>query len=93
MPFSLSARAIIIGETTMGTSGQPEIIHWSNGMEFWVSRRRQWFPDGRTFEGVGIEPDISLDLASADFVSGAPDRFLDCALLVAHGRACSGRNL
>ena len=89
MPFSTSAQAILIGETTMGTSGQPEITHWSNGMELWVSRRRQWFPDGRPFEGVGVTPDVAVTLGAVDYQHGAADRILECARTLARHLACS----
>ena len=91
MPFSISGQAVLVGETTMGTSGQPEIKRWPNGMELWVSRRRQWFPDGREFEGVGVAPDVAIELGAADFARGAEDRILRCALALAHdaSAACS----
>lgn len=89
MPFSMSDKAILVGETTMGTSGQPEVTQWSNGMELWVSRRRQWFPDGRPFEGVGVTPDIAVTLSAADFQHGAADRILECARTLARHLPCS----
>ncbi|TXH65977.1 MAG: hypothetical protein E6Q88_12985 [Lysobacteraceae bacterium] len=83
MPFGLSARALVIGQTTWGSSGQPKIKTWDNGMTLWVSSRRQWFPDGREFEGVGVTPDLALPLHREDFITGAPDRTLACALRIA----------
>lgn len=84
MPFSISAQAVLVGEATMGTSGQPEITRWDNGMQLWVGRRRQWFPnDGREFEGVGVGPDVPITLRATDFVKDAPDRILACAVVLA----------
>jgi carboxyl-terminal processing protease len=85
MPFSLSSKAVLVGETTGGSSGQPKIKDWPNGMNLWVGSRRQWFPDGREFEGVGIAPDIPIDLIAADFRAGSADRMLVCARAIAGG--------
>lgn len=79
MPFSLAPEAILIGETTTGSSGQPAHAEWEGGMELSVGARRQWFPDGRPFEGVGVRPDIVLELQPADFRAGATDRVSACA--------------
>jgi carboxyl-terminal processing protease len=87
MPFSLSQQAVLVGETTGGTSGQPVITDWGNGMSLWVSSRRQWFPDGREFEGVGIAADIPILLKPADFAVGARDRILECALSIGKDNA------
>lgn len=85
MPFSLSDRAVLIGETTGGSSGQPWIKSWGNGMSLWVGARRQWFPDGRGFEGVGVAPDVIVEMAPEDFRHGAPDRVLMRALALGGG--------
>jgi carboxyl-terminal processing protease len=85
MPFSLSSKALLVGETTGGSSGQPTVKNWPNGMNLWVGSRRQWFPDGREFEGVGIAPDIPIDLGAADFRAGSADRMLVCARAIAGG--------
>jgi carboxyl-terminal processing protease len=79
MPFSLSEQALVLGETTGGSSGQPRIVRWNTGMSLWVGARRQWFPDGREFEGVGVSPDVSVPVMAADYRAGAPDRVLACA--------------
>lgn len=79
MPFSLSDTALVIGEATGGSSGQPRIVRWSNGMNLWVGARRLWFPDGREFEGLGITPDVLMPAVPGDFRIGAPDRVLICA--------------
>lgn len=90
MPFSLSDEAVLIGETTGGSSGQPRIIKWETGMDLWVGARRQWFPDGREFEGVGVAPDRSLVLRATDYRDGATDRVLQCALRYARRERVEG---
>jgi carboxyl-terminal processing protease len=83
--FAMSAKAVLVGETTAGSSGQPKFTDWGNGMKLWVGSRRQWFPDGREFEGVGIRPDIAISLKPEDFQKGAPDVLLQCAESIARG--------
>jgi carboxyl-terminal processing protease len=87
MPFSLSAQAILVGETSGGSSGQPKSKDWGNGMSLLVGARRQWFPDGREFEGVGVPVDVTLPPRREDYVVGAPDRTLACASHIAGGGA------
>jgi carboxyl-terminal processing protease len=83
--FAMSAKSVLVGETTAGSSGQPKFTDWGNGMKLWVGSRRQWFPDGREFEGVGIRPDIAISLKPEDFEPGAPDVLLQCAESIARG--------
>jgi carboxyl-terminal processing protease len=91
MPFSLSAQAVLIGETTGGSSGQPWIKSWGNGMSLWVGARRQWFPDGREFEGVGVAPDVAIDLTAEDYRAGRQDRVLAKALSLTGTEPTRGR--
>jgi carboxyl-terminal processing protease len=60
MPLKYSGRATIVGERTQGSSGQPFIYDFGNGMSFRISSRRMYFPDGSEFEGVGIAPDVEV---------------------------------
>lgn len=74
MPFRRSGRATVIGQATAGSSGQPAVLRFEEGIEIWVASRRQTFPDGTRFEGVGITPEVEVSPAAADFRSGAdPD--------------------
>jgi carboxyl-terminal processing protease len=58
-PFKDNMRAEIVGETTGGSSGQPYVRDLTDGMRLWVGAKRQIFPNGSPFEGIGIEPDVS----------------------------------
>jgi len=51
MPLKFSGRATLIGRSTTGSSGQPYMFDFGNGMSFRISTKRQCFPDGSTFEG------------------------------------------
>jgi carboxyl-terminal processing protease len=82
LPFKQSGRALIIGQRTRGSTGQPYLYEFENGMSFRVSSKRVYFPDGLPFEGVGIVPDIVLT-PSVDDVKAGRDIVLDRALELA----------
>lgn len=58
MPFKVTKRATLVGEPTWGSSGQPYIYKFDENMTLMVGSKRMLFPDGSSFEGRGIEPDI-----------------------------------
>jgi len=79
VPFKDNHRATIIGERTAGSSGQPFGKEFDNGMGFGLSTKREFFPDGSEFEGVGIEPDIEVHTKASDLQTG-----MDSVLEKAH---------
>ncbi|WP_422059881.1 hypothetical protein [Sphingopyxis sp.] len=85
MSSSISGRAILVGEVTAGSSGQPRFTDWGNGMKLWVGPRRHSFPDGREFEGVGIRPDRPNALTPGVFQRGGADITLAGAEAIARG--------
>jgi len=88
MPLSMSGRATLVGEPTLGSTGQPYMHNFGNGMSFRISTKRVYFPDGRTFEGVGIRPDVAVEPTPAD-LRAKRDVMLERALELA--RANAGR--
>jgi carboxyl-terminal processing protease len=70
MPFKDNGRALLIGETTEGSSGQPYFFNFGNGMSLLVGAARYTFPDGSPFESVGIGPTIAVELHIADLRAG-----------------------
>ena len=78
MPFKDNHRAEVIGETTGGSSGQPFMLDLGNGMLVFIGAKREIFPDGSRFEGVGIKPDMEICPASADVAQGT-DTVLEAA--------------
>ncbi len=68
--FKDNHRAVIIGETTSGSTGQPVAIDFGNGMHLAIRARRVLFADGSQFEGVGIQPDIEVQTTAEDVRSG-----------------------
>ncbi|MFA9458450.1 S41 family peptidase [Halalkalibacter sp. AB-rgal2] len=65
VPFKDNRRALIVGETTAGSTGQP--YHYETERYFLcVGAMRARMPNGDRFEGIGIEPDIKVQLTRAD---------------------------
>lgn len=69
MPFKDNGRAVLIGETTQGSSGNPYRASLGNGMSIAIGAVRYRFPDGTPFEGVGIAPDIPIVRTAVDIAS------------------------
>ena len=70
MPFKDNRRALIAGETTAGNTGQPYMLDLGDGMTLMVGAKREMFPDGSRFEGVGIRPDLEIAPALEDIRQG-----------------------
>ncbi|MGA8741862.1 MAG: S41 family peptidase [Terracidiphilus sp.] len=78
MPFRLNHRAVIVGETTGGSSGNADMIDLGHGMMVMVGVQRVSFPDGSQLEGVGIRPDVEIGPTIEDLLAGK-DTVLDAA--------------
>jgi carboxyl-terminal processing protease len=70
MPFKDNQRAVIIGETSGGSTGQPYFHSFENGMLFSIGARRVYWPDGAPFEGLGVQPDITISPRREDLYGG-----------------------
>lgn len=77
--FDYMKRGKIIGEATAGTTGQPLYFNLPGGGRARVCTKRDTYPDGKEFVGVGIQPDIKTHLTIQDFRSGR-DTVLQSAL-------------
>jgi carboxyl-terminal processing protease len=84
MPFQDNGRAVILGEATGGSTGQPYYHTFDNGMAFAIGTKRATMPDGTRFEGVGIAPDIPVEVRRQDLYAHV-DPVLDKAVAVARG--------
>ncbi|MGC1106862.1 MAG: S41 family peptidase [Candidatus Acidiferrales bacterium] len=82
-PFKDNHRALLIGETTEGTSGLPYFYDFGNGMSVRIAVKREYFPDGSEFEGVGIKPDVEVQTSIDDLRHGR-DAVLERALGLFH---------
>lgn len=81
-PFKDSGRATLIGETTQGSAGLPYSYDFHNGMSLRIAIKREYFPDGSEFEGVGIKPDVEVHPMIENLKNGK-DPMLDRALELA----------
>jgi carboxyl-terminal processing protease len=70
MPFKQNGRAVIVGETTEGSFGQPHFQDFGNGMSFMAGAARHTFPDGSQFESIGILPTIPIEMRIDDLRNG-----------------------
>jgi carboxyl-terminal processing protease len=86
MPFKDTGRATIVGETTQGSSGNPYRTEVGPGMTIAVGAVRYRFPDGASFEGIGIVPDVTVERRIADIAAGH-----DAVLARAEGLASGSR--
>lgn len=81
-PSKDSGRATLIGETTQGSAGAPFFYDFHNGMSLKIAVKRDYFPDGSEFEGVGIKPDVEVHTTIEDLKNGR-DPVLEKALELA----------
>ena len=70
--------ATLIGQTSYGSSGNPKPYELSNDVTILLPSWKAMRPDGTTFEGEGISPDIEV-AADADDLT-ARDPILEAAL-------------
>jgi carboxyl-terminal processing protease len=77
-----NGRALVLGDTTTGSTGQPVVRTFDRGMGFRVGARRVALPDGGPFEGVGIAPDEVIRPTPEDLRAGR-DPVLSRALALA----------
>jgi carboxyl-terminal processing protease len=79
MPFKDNGRAVLIGETTLGSTGQPYMFQPVEGITVVIGAKRAYFPDGGVFEGVGIAPDIEV-IPDAEALRAGRDPVLEAAI-------------
>ncbi len=79
--FKDNGRATLIGEKTHGSTGQPYVYDFGDGVKIFVGAKRAYMPDGSKFEGIGIVPDIEIKLERMDLAKGR-DKIFDAALEV-----------
>ena len=68
--FDYMKRGKIIGEATAGSTGQPLFFTLPGSGGARICSKRDFYPDGRKFVGVGILPDIPISLRVSDLVDG-----------------------
>lgn len=81
VPLDYAGRALLIGEATAGTTGNPVNLVLPGGAILRVCSKRDVYPDGRQFVGRGIEPDITVHPTVAG-IRANRDEVLEIALEV-----------
>jgi len=81
-PFKDNHRAVLVGERTAGSSGQPYQQNLKYGMGLSLSTKREYFLDGSRFEGVGISPDVEVKTRAADIREGKDPVLTEALALV-----------
>lgn len=77
--FKPLKRGLIIGEPSGGSTGQPLVIALPGGGVARICSKRDTFPDGTDFVGIGVIPDILVKPIISDFVENK-DSVLERAL-------------
>ena len=77
--FEMMKRGVIVGEASGGSTGQPLFFSLPGGGSARICTKRDSFPDGRLFVGVGIAPNKPVAQTVADFRAGK-DTVLEAAL-------------
>ncbi|MCC6682901.1 MAG: hypothetical protein IT445_18540 [Phycisphaeraceae bacterium] len=66
------------GDTTQGSSGNPRPHELGNGLAVILPSWKSMDPQGREFEGIGLEPDVKVSATERDFADADP--VLDAAM-------------
>jgi len=78
MPFKDTKRAVLVGEATWGSTGQPVFVRHGS-LQVSIGSVRAILPDDTPFEGVGIAPDVAIASSREALCSGR-DAVLEGAL-------------
>jgi C-terminal processing protease CtpA/Prc len=68
--FRLMRRGLIVGTPSGGSTGQPWVLGLPGGGRARICVKRDSYPDGSTFVGTGIIPDIEVPLTVRDVRAG-----------------------
>jgi carboxyl-terminal processing protease len=81
LPITLRAagRAVVVGENTAGSAGNPVDIPLPGGGTFGMATFRAYLPDGGEYVGIGAVPDVAVTPSLDDLRSGT-DPVLAAAL-------------
>ena len=77
--FDYMKRGTIIGELTGGSTGKPLEIQLPGGLTAHICTKRDSYPDGREFVGIGVQPGVVVHPTVGGVRSGR-DEVLEAAL-------------
>ncbi len=81
VPLDYAGRALLVGETTAGSTGNPVMVTLPGGAILRVCSKHDTYPDGAVFVGRGIEPDVMVHPSVAGIRAGR-DEVLEKAVEV-----------
>jgi carboxyl-terminal processing protease len=79
MAFDFMKRGLLIGEPTGGSTGQPFSFALPGGGRARICIKRDTYPDGKRFVGIGILPSVQASPKISDLTEGK-DSVLETAL-------------
>jgi len=65
-----AGRAILVGERTAGSAGNPISRPLPGGGQFQMATFRAYLPDGGEYVGIGVKPDVEIAPTKQDIRSG-----------------------
>jgi len=77
--FRMMKRGVVVGEATGGSTGQPLFFELPVGGKARICVKRDVYPDGTSFVGKGIAPDVEVQQTVAGLRAGR-DPVLERAL-------------
>jgi carboxyl-terminal processing protease len=77
--FHACGRGKVIGQRTCGSTGQPLTVQLPGGGGARICTKRDTYPDGKEFVGIGVIPDLEVEPTRED-IAAARDPVLDRAL-------------
>jgi carboxyl-terminal processing protease len=83
-------RFTLVGQPTVGSSGQPLFIDLPLQGRAWICTKRNTYPDGRSYIGQGVQPHVPVPI-TVDDVRAGRDRALDEAVSLLLGAPSAGR--
>ena len=63
-------RAVIVGTSSCGTTGQPLTIDLESGGRARICTMNCTYPDGREFINIGVQPHVKCELSLEDYKNG-----------------------
>lgn len=84
VPLDYSNRALLIGSKTAGTTGNPLMVTLPGGGVFRVCTKRDSYPDGKEFVGIGIDPDIVVEPTQLDIYEGRDPALEKAVEVISH---------
>ena len=85
LAFDIMKRGPLVGEATGGSTGQPYFFSLPGGGSARVCAKRDTYPDGREFVGVGIQPTVKVTPTIPDLLAGNDAALQQAIVTLTHG--------